>query len=63
VDVRVKTLVAVAASRLDFLRAEHGFAGPEVVDDEAGVYPVMRRVRHQRDDVSFGIHASNSGQV
>ncbi|HSR84557.1 MAG TPA: hypothetical protein VLM11_10300 [Streptosporangiaceae bacterium] len=54
-DIRVKTFVAEAASRLEFLRAEHGFAGPEVVDDEAGVYPLMRRVRYRRDDVAFEI--------
>lgn len=48
VDIRVKSFVPEAAGRLDFLCAEYGFTGPEVAPDEAGVYPLLRRVRYER---------------
>ena len=54
-DVRVKSFVPEAAGRLDFLCAEYGFAGPEVVRDEAGVYPLLRRVRYQRTGLAIEI--------
>jgi hypothetical protein len=44
-----------AADRLDFLRTEYGFAGPEVVPDETGVYPLLRRVRYRRNDLTVEI--------
>jgi hypothetical protein len=50
VDVRVKTFIVEAAKRLDFLH-EHGFTGPEADDSTGGVYPLLRRVRYQRDNV------------
>jgi hypothetical protein len=55
VDIRVKTFVLEAADRLDFLRTEYGFAGPEVVPDETGVYPLLRRVRYKRSDLTVEI--------
>jgi hypothetical protein len=55
VDIRVKTFVQEVASRLDFLRAEHSFAGPEVVPDETGVYPLLRRVRYERTGLAFEV--------
>src|SRR5216683_2846055 len=55
VDIRVKTFVQEAANRLDFLRAEYGFTGPESVPDETGVYPLLRRVRYKRTDLAFEI--------
>lgn len=55
VDIRVKTFVLEAATRLDFLRTEYGFAGPEVVPDETGVYPLLRRVRYKRSDLTLEI--------
>jgi hypothetical protein len=45
VDIRVESFVPEAAGRPDFLCAEYGFTGLEVVPDEAEVYPLMRRVR------------------
>jgi len=48
VDMRVKTFVREAANRLDFLRTEHGFTGPEVVPGQTGAYPLLRRVRYGR---------------
>ena len=54
-DVRVKSFVPEAAGRLDFLCAEYGFAGPEVVPDEAGMYPLLRRVRYQRPGLAIEI--------
>ena len=47
-DIRVKSFVAEAAGRLDFLCVEYGFTGPEVVPDEAGAYPLLRTVRYER---------------
>ena len=44
-----------AAGRLDFLYAEYGFTGPEVVPDEAGEYPLLRRVRYQRTGLAIEI--------
>lgn len=41
-DIRVKSFVPEATGRLDFLCTEYGFTGPEVVPDEAGVYPLLR---------------------
>jgi hypothetical protein len=55
VDIRVKTFVLEAADRLDFLRTEYGFAGPEVVPDETGLYPLLRRVRYKRSDLTLEI--------
>ena len=54
-DARVKSFVPEAARRLDFLGAEYGFTGPEVVPDEAGVYPLLRRVRYQRTGLAIEI--------
>jgi hypothetical protein len=55
VDIRVKTFVLEAANRLDFLRTEYGFAGPAVAPDETGVYPLLRRVRYNRSDLTLEI--------
>jgi hypothetical protein len=55
VDVRVKTFATEAANRLGFLREEFGFRGPEAVPDQAGVYPLMRRVRFERADLAVEI--------
>jgi hypothetical protein len=55
VDIRVKSFVPEAAGRLDFLRAEYGFTGPEVVPDEAGAYPLLRTVRYQRTGLAIEI--------
>ena len=54
-DIRVKSFVPEAAGRLGFLCAEYGFADPEVVPDEAGVYPLLRRVRYQRTGCAIEI--------
>ena len=54
-DVRVKTFIREAANRMGFLHAEFGFAGAAVVPDEAGVYPLLRRVRFERADVAIEI--------
>ena len=48
-------VVPEAAGRLDFLCAEYGFTGPEVVPDESGVYPLLRRVRYQRTGLAIEI--------
>jgi hypothetical protein len=55
VDIRVKTFVPEAARRLDFLSAEYGFTGPEVVPDETGVYPLLRRVRYSRPGLAVEV--------
>ena len=55
VDIRVKTFVQQAASRLDFLRTQYGFTGPEAVPDETGVYLLLRRVRYKSADFAFEI--------
>jgi hypothetical protein len=55
VDVLVKTFVQEAADRLRFLLTEFGFEGPAVVRDEAGVYPVLRRVRFERADFAVEV--------
>jgi hypothetical protein len=55
VDVRVKSFVPEAAGRLDFLCAGYGFADPVVVPDEAGVYPLLRRVRYPRTGCAIEI--------
>jgi hypothetical protein len=47
--------VPEAAGRLDFLRGEYGFTGPEVVPDEIGVYLLLRRVRYQRPGCAIEI--------
>lgn len=54
-DIRVKSFVPEAAGRLDFLCAEYGFTGPEVVPDETGLYPLLRRVRYQRPGYAIEI--------
>jgi hypothetical protein len=53
VDVRVKTFVQEAASRLDFLRTDYGFTGPEVMPDQAGGYPLLQKVRYRRGDLAL----------
>ena len=55
VDIRVKTFVPEAASRMGFLCAEYGFTGPEVVPDETGVYPLLRGVRYHRTGLAVEI--------
>jgi hypothetical protein len=55
VDIRVKSFAPEAAGRLDFLCAEYGFTGPEVVSDEAGAYPLLRRVRYQRTGLAIEV--------
>ena len=55
VDVRVKTFIREAAVRMGFLHSECGFNGPMVVQDESGVYPLLRRVRFERADVDIEI--------
>jgi hypothetical protein len=54
-DIRMKTFVQETANRLDFLHDEYGFTGPEAVPDEAGVYPLLRRVRYERTDLAVEI--------
>ena len=54
-DIRVKSFVPETAGRLDFLCAEYGFTGPEVVPDESAVYPLLRRVRYQRSGLAIEI--------
>jgi hypothetical protein len=54
-DIRMKTFVQETANRLDFLPDEYGFTGPEAVPDEAGVYPLLRRVRYERTDLAVEI--------
>lgn len=49
VDIRRKTFVAEATSRLGFLIQEYGFAGPEVTQD--GDYPLVTRVIYHRGDL------------
>jgi hypothetical protein len=51
VDVRVKTFAQEVTLRLGFLRAEHGFTGPELEHDDTGVYPLMGRLRFKRGDL------------
>lgn len=55
VDIRVKSFASEAAGRLDFLCAEYGFTGPEVVPDKAGAYPQLRSVRYQRTGLAIEI--------
>ncbi len=54
-DIRVKTFVLEAANRLEFLRADYGSVGPEVVQDESSVYPLLRRVRYESSDRVFEV--------
>jgi hypothetical protein len=61
VDIRVKSFVPEAADRLDFLCVEYGFTGPEVVPDEAGVYPLVRRVRYRCPGCSIEISTAHTG--
>jgi hypothetical protein len=49
VDIRRKTFVAEATSRLGFLIQEHSFAGPEVTQE--GEYPLLIRVSYHRSDL------------
>jgi hypothetical protein len=49
VDIRRKTFVAEATRRLGFLVQEHGFAGPEIMQD--GDYPLLLRVMYHRSDL------------
>jgi hypothetical protein len=51
----VKTFVQEATARLEFLRTEFGFTGPEVVQDETGVYPLLRRIRFDRADLEIEV--------
>jgi hypothetical protein len=55
VGIRVKSFASEAADGLGFLCAEYGFTGPEVVPDEAGAYPLLRRVRYQRTGLAIEI--------
>ena len=55
VDIRVKSFASEAAGRLGFLCAEYGFMGPEVVPDEAGAYPLLRRVCYRRTGLAIEI--------
>lgn len=48
-DIRRKTFVTEATSRLGFLIQEHGFAGPEVTQE--GEYPLLIRVSYHRGDL------------
>jgi hypothetical protein len=50
VDVRRKSFVAEATSRLAFLCGEYGFAGPEVSEQQDD-YPLVMRVRYHRADL------------
>jgi hypothetical protein len=54
-DIRVKSFAPEAAGRLDFLCVEYGFTGPEVVPNEAGAYPLLRRVRYWRTGLAIEI--------
>jgi hypothetical protein len=49
VDTRRKTFGAEATSRLRFLLCEHGFVGPEVIQD--GGYPLLIRIIYHRSDL------------
>jgi hypothetical protein len=55
VDVRVKCFIPEAADRVGLLHSEFGFTGPEIVLDETGIYPLLRRVRFERADVAIEI--------
>jgi hypothetical protein len=55
VDIRVESFVPEAAGRLGFLCDEYGFTGPEIVPDEAGVYPLLRKVRYWRTGLAIEI--------
>ena len=55
VDIRVKTFVPEVVRRLDVLCAEYGFTGPELVPDETGVYPLLRRVLYRRTGLAVEI--------
>lgn len=48
-DIRRKTFVAEATSRLEFLLRDHGFAEPEVT--RKGDYPLLIRVSYHRGDL------------
>jgi hypothetical protein len=48
-DVRRKSFVAEATNRLAFLCDEHGFAGPEVAEQDG--YPLMVCVSYHRADL------------
>jgi hypothetical protein len=49
VDIRRRTFVAEATSRLEFLIQEHGFAGPEITQD--GDYPLVIHVIYHHSDL------------
>jgi hypothetical protein len=49
VDIRCKTFVAEATSKLGFLVREHGFAGPEITQD--GDYPLVICLIYHRSDL------------
>jgi hypothetical protein len=49
VDTRRKTFVAETTSRLEFLLREHGFAGPEIAQQDG--YPLVIRVSYHRSDL------------
>jgi hypothetical protein len=55
VDVRLKTFASETADRLGFLCGAFGFTGPVTVPDEAGPYPLLRRVRFERPDLAVEI--------
>ena len=50
-DIRRKTFVAEATSRLSFLIQEHGFAAPEVTED--GNFPLVIHVIYHRGDLEM----------
>jgi hypothetical protein len=49
VDIRRKTFVAEATSRLEFLIQQHDFVGPEITQD--GDYPLVIHVIYHRSDL------------
>ncbi|MGE5289546.1 MAG: hypothetical protein ACM3ML_20585 [Micromonosporaceae bacterium] len=54
-DIRVRNFVPDAVNRLDSLRTECGFTGPEVVPGETGTYPLLRTVRYTRDGLAIEV--------
>jgi hypothetical protein len=48
-DVRRKSFVAEATSRLVFLCGDHGFVGPEVTEQDG--HPLIIRVSYHRADL------------
>jgi hypothetical protein len=51
VDIRRRTFATEAIKRLDFLRDEHGFVGPQL-DGDADAFPLLLRISYHRKDLA-----------